>query len=67
MNVELLRQNLYQVCQQIGASFTLEEAEGEIRACIVHGNRWLNLVESPHAEPVLWERQLNEWRCHLVN
>ncbi|MGL4754279.1 MAG: hypothetical protein ACRCXB_18050 [Aeromonadaceae bacterium] len=67
MNIELLRQHLHQVCHQIGASFTLEEAEGEIRACIVHGNSWLNLVEYSQAEPALWEHQLNEWRGHLIN
>ena len=30
MNVEQLRTNLRMICKQIGASFTLDEAEGEI-------------------------------------
>ena len=67
MNLEQLRTNLRMICKQIGASFTLDEAEGEIRACIVCGTTWWHLVQSESADSWLWEQQLYELQHHLLN
>jgi hypothetical protein len=67
MNVEQLRTDLHRTCKQIGASFTLEEAEGEIRACIVCGTTWWHLIQPESADGWLWNQQLCELQHHLLN
>lgn len=67
MNIEQLRNNLRMICKQIGASFTLDEAEGELRACIIHGSTWWNLVQSVSDDGWLWEQQLNDLQHRLLH
>ena len=55
------------ICKQIGASFTLDEAEGEFRACIIHGSTWWNLVQSVSDDGWLWEQQLNDLQHRLLH
>jgi hypothetical protein len=67
MNTEQLRQHLHNACSSIGASFTLDEAEGEFRACITRGSTWWNLVQPVNCDSWLWELQLSELQHHLLN
>ena len=67
MTIEQLKNHLNATCHRIGASFTLDEAEGEIRACIVCGTTWWHLVQAESADSRLWEQQLYELQHHLLN
>ena len=66
MTIEQLKNHLNATCHLIGASFTLDEAEGEFRACIIHGSTWWNLVQSVSDDGWLWEQQLNDLQHRLL-
>lgn len=67
MNIEQLRAELHTTCRRIGASFTLDAAEGEIRACITCDATWWHLVQPESADSWLWEQQLDALQHHLLN
>jgi hypothetical protein len=67
MTVEQIRAHLHTTCRLIGASFTLDEAEGEVHACIIRGSTWWNLVQPACCDNWLWEQQLNELQRKLLN
>ena len=67
MNVFYAQQQLSETCRAIGAIFTLDEAEGEVRACIVKGHRWWNLIQTPDMDEGLWYSQLQQLRQLSIN
>ena len=58
MDFELANRQLQATCGALGASFVLDEAEGEYRATVVCGSRWWNLIMPQHADEANWQQQL---------
>lgn len=65
MDMTNARQQVVETCQQIGAAFTLEEAEGELRAFIIKdSHHWWSLIEPCDSDGHLWRAQLCALRQH---
>lgn len=58
MDFELANRQLQATCRDLGASFVLDEAEGEYRATVVCGPRWWNLIVPQQADEASWQQQL---------
>ncbi len=62
MNTHYAQQQLSETCRAIGAIFTLDEAEGEVRACIIKGQHWWSLIQGLDADDSIWHAQLQRIR-----
>lgn len=62
MNTAYARAQLQQTCQQLGALYTWDEAEGEIRACIQYDQHWWQLIQDCDEDDSLWYLKLQQLR-----
>ncbi|MCD8547499.1 MAG: hypothetical protein LRY38_03405 [Aeromonadaceae bacterium] len=59
MDFELANCQLQATCSDLGASFVLDQAEGEYRATVVCGPRWWTLIMPQQADEARWQQQLS--------
>lgn len=58
MDRQRIHHQLRETCLALGANYVMDEAEGEIRATVIRGAHWWNLILSDQVGDDLWHQQL---------